>query len=330
MEKLIAHGANVNLLNKYCMWAPLHVAITWREMAVAKLLVEKGANPDDGNADGNTALYLAVRANAANLVQLMLKKGVNFKIRTGDGLSCLILTDSNESLTTLVVFLNARRYSPSGKVWDLEDMAAAYWQAIEMEYLETLKVLVKKGLLLDELSNEGFTGLETCLYNRRDNCEEEQVAICLLILGADPFKRHQVDQKSAFEFRLMSRLKPKLGFMDACLKRIPEDLSTASYLGFKELRIATKLQELDLWLRLEPLREAFLAVMDHDAWTLDQFIHHSADRLPIQSKTIPPLKPTRSPTGLVLRPMWRLPVPETEAPMNIAPSRLQVLFARKY
>ena len=329
-KKLIVHGADVNLRNKD-MWTPLHVAITWRKMAVAKLLVEKEANPNDGNADGNTALHLAVRENATNLVQLMLKKGANFKIRTRDGLSCLTLAVSNYSVTILDVLLDAQRHSPAGKVWDLEDLVAAYWRAIEMDYREALKVLVKKeGQLLDELSNEGFTGLDTCLYNRRDNCEEEQVAICLLNLGADPFKRRQVDQKSAFELGIISRLKPKLGFMDACLKRIPEDLSTASCLGFKELRIATELPNLDLWLRLEPLREAFSKVIDHDGWSLDHFIHQSADRLPMQPRTIPPLKPTRSPTGLVIRPMWRLPVPETEAPMRIAPSRLQVSFARKY
>ncbi len=330
-EMLIAHEADVNL-PKQDMWTPLHLATYWSELAVAKLLVEKGANLDVVTDDGNTALHLAIIGDNASLVQLILEKGANFKIKTKDGLSCLVLAVSNSSVNTLDILLDAGKHSRSGTVWDFEDVAAAYWQAIEEQDLEALQVLVKKeGQLPDELSDEGFTGLETCLRNRRDWCEEEPVAIFLLELGANPFKRRQVDQKSGFELGIISRREPKLKFMDACLERVPEDLSSStSYLGFKELRIATELHKLDLWKRLEPLREAVSAEMDHDGWSLDHFIHQSADRLPIQPRTITPLKPTRSPTGLVVRPMWLLPVMETETLVKIASSRLQVSFTREY
>ena len=324
-EMLIAHEADINLPKKD-MWTPLHLAINWSELAVAKLLVEKGANLNVVNNDGNTALHLAIIEDHPEIVQLMLKKEANLKIKTEDGLSCLLLAVSNSSVTTLDVLLDAGKNSPSGTVWDFEDMAAAYWLAIEHGCLEELQALVKKeGQLLDDLSDEGFTGLETCLRNRRDKSEEEPVAICLLKLGADPFKRRQVDQKSGFELGIISRRKPKLEFMDACLERVPDDLSsTTSCLGFKELRIATELHKLDLWKRLEPLRDAVSAEMDHDGWSLDHFIYQSADRLPLQPRTIPPLKQTRSPSGLVVRPMWLLPGMSIEDSMKIAPSRLQV------
>ena len=70
---LIAHMADINL-PKEDMWTPLHLAIHWSAMAVAKLLVEKGANFNVVNNDGNTALDLAIMKNEADLVHLMREK----------------------------------------------------------------------------------------------------------------------------------------------------------------------------------------------------------------------------------------------------------------
>ena len=170
------------------------------------------------------------------------------------------------------------------------------------------------------------------LYNAsRKRGEEDSIAIRLLELGADPFKRRQVHQVSAFELGIISRRRPKLDFLDVCLERVPEDLSsTAAGLGFKELRIATELDKPDMWKKLEPLREAASAVTDHDGWSLDHFMHQSGDRIPAQLRSNLPLQPTRTPTGLVKRPMWLPPEMNIEAHMEIAPSRLQVSFAREW
>lgn len=325
---LIAHGADVDL-QKEDLWSPLHLAASWAETAVAELLIEKGANPNQINNSGHTALHLVIMKNDANLVELMLDKGADAKIKTRDGLSCLSLAVDEDSYKTLEVLLGAGTISASGVVWDYEDMVSAYWRAIEYNIPNSLTVLVnKEGRLLNEVSEHGFTGLETCLRNRMKIYEEELMAIRLLELGADPFKRRQTDQESAFELGIICRRKPKLEFMDACLERVPEDLSSAATgLGFKELRIAAELDKPDLWKKLEPLREAVSAATDNDGWSLDHFIHQSADRIPAHLKDRLPLQPTRTPTGLVALPMW-LPLDmDIEARMEIAPSRLQVSFA---
>ena len=327
---LIAHGADVNL-QKDDLWTPLHLAASWAETAVAELLVEKGANLNQINSSGYTALHLAIMKHDANLVQLMLDNGADSKNKTKDGLSCLSLAIDEDSNKVLEVMLDVETPSASGVVWDFEDMVAAYWRVIEYNSPNSLAVLVKKeDRLLDEVFEHGFTGLETCLRNRMRMCEEEPMAIRLLELGADPFKRRQADRESAFELGIISRRKPKLKFMDACLERIPEDLSSAAAgLGFKELRIAAEMDKPDLWKKLEPLREAVSAVTDNDGWSLDHFIHQSADRVPAQLKGKLPLQPTRTPTGLVMLPMWLPPDIDIEARMEIAPSRLQISFACK-
>lgn len=325
---LIAHGADVDLQDKD-LWTPLQLAVSWAEAAVAELLIEKGANPNQVTSSGRTALHLAIMKCDANLVQLMLNKGADSKIKTRDGLSCLSLAVDENSSKHLEVLLGIGTFSASGVVWDSEDMVAAYWRAIGCNFSKPLTVLVKEeGRLLDEISEHGFTGLETCLRTRRKGCEEEPMAICLLELGADPFKRREADQESAFELGIISRGKVKLDFMDACLERVSEDLSSAATgLGFKELRIAAELDESALWKKLEPLRDAVSAATDNDGWSLDHFIHQSAGRIRAQSKAKMPLQPTRTPTGLTVLPMWLPPDMDLESRMEIVPSRLEVHFA---
>ena len=324
---LVAHGADVNL-PKEDLWTPLHLATYWSKTAVAEFLVENGANLDQMNGGFATALHLAVIHCNASLVQLMLDKGADFKIKDRDGLSNLSLAVGCESDESLKMLLAVGSSSASGRVWDSEDIAAAYWRAIEQHSLDSIDILVKKERrLLEEVSDNGFTGLETCLRDRKCGGEEEPIAIRLLKLGADPFKRRDADHESAFELGIISRQRPKLEFMNACLERIPEDFSSAGWdFGFKELRIIAELDEPDLWKKLEPLREAASAVTDHDDWSLDHFIHQSADRVPAQSRDGAQLKLTKTATRLVARPMWLPPDMSIEALLEIAPSGLQVAF----
>lgn len=324
---LIEHGANINVQNDKA-WTPLHLATSWSQSAVAKLLIEKDANPNQFSGDGNTALHLAITACDADLVQWMLNNGADFMIKTGDGLSCLSLAAGKDLHKTLEVLLGIERPSASGAIWNYEAMAAAYWTAIEQGCQKSLNVLVKKeNRLLDEVSNDGFTGLETCLRNRTGKSEDERLAIGLLKLGAGPFKRRQADRKSAFELGILSRRKTKSAFMDACLERIPEDVSSAApTLGFPELRIAIELDGPEFWKKLAPLRESASAMTDPDGWSLDHFVHQSARRMSVQLQDGVPLKRTRTPTGLVPVPMWLPPDIDTAALLEIAPNRLQVSF----
>ena len=327
VERLLKENAEIQTVD-YRGQSPLHTAAVYSKTALAKLFPENGASPDQVDGSDNTALHLAIKSCDASAVQLMLDKGADFKIKGRDGLSYLGLASGRGLATILEMLLDVGSSSVSGRDWDFVDMVAAYWQAIKNHRIETLKILVKKERrLLDEFSNEGFTSLETCLRNRGQNSQEEPIAICLLEFGADPFQRRQKDLKSGFELGIISRRNLKQRFINACMERVSKGpSSTISCIGFKELRIATELDTKDLWEKLKPLRDAASGVVDHDGWSLDHFIYQSADRIPMQLRGALALKPTRTPTGLVLPPIWLPPNTEIEALGNIAPSRLQASF----
>ena len=330
-ELLIAHGAGANWQAEDS-WTPLLFAARWCQREVAKFLVEHGANIDKINDSGDTALHLAIIAHDAYLVNYFLKKEADWKIKTRSDLTCLTLAVTENQDSTLEALLSIQNSTDSNSAWTFEDMAAAYWIAIAQQSPELLDILVKKERrLLDEVSSEGFTGLETCLRNRGRECKEEPVAIRLLEHGVDPFKRHGLDQESGFTPGIISRDNVKLEFMDACVKQVLEDSpSAASALGFKELRIAAELDKMDLWKKLEPLRNAVSAEKDLDDWSIDHFLYQSGKRLPEQLRDVQPLSSTKKPTGLIVPPMWLPPDTDVGARMEISSNKVQVSFTCEY
>lgn len=73
VKALINKGAQVNKEG----WTPLHYAAVKARAEVAKLLLEKGALPDELTPDGDTALILAVRADSVETVQVLINGGAD-------------------------------------------------------------------------------------------------------------------------------------------------------------------------------------------------------------------------------------------------------------
>jgi len=88
MLRLLAAGASVNARQPGSGSTPLNTAAVYGQTALAKLLLEKGADPKIANGDGSTALHIASFFAHAELVDVLLDKGalVTAKKRgTGDG-----------------------------------------------------------------------------------------------------------------------------------------------------------------------------------------------------------------------------------------------------
>ena len=73
VKALINKGAQVNKEG----WTPLHYAAVKARAEVAKLLLEKGALPNELTPDGDTALILAVRADSVETVQVLINGGAD-------------------------------------------------------------------------------------------------------------------------------------------------------------------------------------------------------------------------------------------------------------
>lgn len=198
---LLEKGADSNLQTAD-LWTPLHLAAYWSKAdVIEKLIVVGHADPNKPNRDGMSALHLAARerdlrvvislwhhganlnlldkqgmtplhlaiSSSAEIVKFMLDNGGDYKLKTGDGHSCLSLLNSEhddpDRIKSLEMLLGLEDPEVPGNIWDFADMVHLYWQVIkETGSVKMLKILVRKEpRLLDEISREGYTGLETCL-----------------------------------------------------------------------------------------------------------------------------------------------------------------------
>lgn len=72
-QKLIARGAMINKEG----WTPLHYASTKGHASMVRLLLSKGAQPNDITPLGDTALLLAVQTDSLETVQLLINAGAD-------------------------------------------------------------------------------------------------------------------------------------------------------------------------------------------------------------------------------------------------------------
>jgi ankyrin repeat protein len=85
----IARGADVNFQDPQDHVSPLHSAVHFKQVAAAKLLVERGADINARNGEGNTPLYVAVHQESLELTVYLLGKGADVNRRNDFGYSPL-------------------------------------------------------------------------------------------------------------------------------------------------------------------------------------------------------------------------------------------------
>jgi ankyrin repeat protein len=66
---------------------PLHVAATWGDVKVGKLLLDAGADPNVHGEYGNTPLHEAVGEKNCEFVKLLLTHGASKELHNEDGLT---------------------------------------------------------------------------------------------------------------------------------------------------------------------------------------------------------------------------------------------------
>lgn len=76
VKMMIEKGANINVKNLNGQ-TPLHVAILTNNIEIAKYLIEKGADLNIKDCKGQTPLYLAILKNNVEIAKLLIKKGAN-------------------------------------------------------------------------------------------------------------------------------------------------------------------------------------------------------------------------------------------------------------
>jgi uncharacterized protein len=85
-ELLLERGAQVNVNSRNPQKVtPLHGAVSRGDIAIAKLLLDRGADPNARQERGFTPIFSAAGAGNIELMELLVKQGADLNARTDDG-----------------------------------------------------------------------------------------------------------------------------------------------------------------------------------------------------------------------------------------------------
>jgi ankyrin repeat protein len=94
---LVELGADVNVKNKYGDTALIAtIDRTSIDKDIVKLLIDNGANVNDTDRDGFTALMHAAKKGDKDIVQLLLENGADTNIESNNGKTALSLALHNK------------------------------------------------------------------------------------------------------------------------------------------------------------------------------------------------------------------------------------------
>lgn len=348
-EYLLQHGGDPMLITEDGL-TTLHLAVgaNSREMAVALLgLGVKDYINERGGHEKYTALHIALDSSSCDveMARLLIEHGADVDLRASKDLSTLELAVNARDPEKLNLLLSTQIKSRKDPEWKLDDLIPAYWRAITLhgediaenqnipssQYHNIIRALVEKQktLLNEESAEGGLNALEICLSKRGKRREEEPLALLLVELGINPLSRRHSYCKSALETGILSQRLVKNDFLNLCVSNIPENATEAAALGlgFQELRIATELNQPNMWCKLEPLRDQVGNKTDTDGWSLDHFVHQASGGIPAQVKALPSTS-LKIPQGMIS--LWASNDQVLEERFKIGDDGLEVHFSRKY
>ncbi|XP_037803391.1 kinase D-interacting substrate of 220 kDa-like isoform X2 [Penaeus monodon] len=210
VQMMLRAGAFVNLRDENG-WTPLIWAARNNHSDVVKVLLEAGADPNIENwnfgddalgwaaynghptivqdllnsgadighvdADGDTALLLAVRGNRLEVARILLDRGAYVNTQNNDGWNIVIQATYNDNLDMLRLAIQAgtsldaktARYGDTALMW-----------ATSLGHLESMRELLAAGAEVDLENNIGYTALSMSI-----TLNQPEAAKILLAFGAD-------------------------------------------------------------------------------------------------------------------------------------------------
>ena len=140
----------------------LHYAVEWGLKKAALSLIEKGANPEAKNANGETPLFSAAKTNDPAMTALIVKGGSSIKARDNFGSSPLhtaVRWDADASVRELVrLGIDVNAQNVAGK--------STLSEAVLAGKLSTAKLLIDSGADINASDNTGRTILMDAIRSR--------------------------------------------------------------------------------------------------------------------------------------------------------------------
>ena len=205
IQRLIDDGADIDGVRERGLYAPLILAIRCGRVAVARLLLERGADPNRANVDSIPPLIIACQRHSCAMATLLLDFGADIQAtddlgRTPLIIACLATTRNVELVTVLLDrganILKGIPHTP-------------LWHAVGTGKVEVTRLLLQRGAPADigfdpslprrtSGAIDGWrmdTAFVTPLYHRlRKDGRRETLPIARLLLahGASFDREHRV------------------------------------------------------------------------------------------------------------------------------------------
>lgn len=177
VRALLQEGADPNAGQADGMTA-MHWAVHHDDMAAAELLIEAGAQAEISNRYGITPLFLACQNGNAAMASLLLRSGADPNATLRGGESVLMTAARTGDVDTVRALL--AHGAEVGIREEISGQSALMWAAAE-GHVEVVQELLDKGSDIDLRLASGFTPV---LFAAREGHIE--VARVLLNAGADP------------------------------------------------------------------------------------------------------------------------------------------------
>ncbi|EAY16383.1 ankyrin repeat protein, putative [Trichomonas vaginalis G3] len=230
-EYFLSHGANINEKDNGGLTA-LHIAVDSNQLEIVEFLLSHGANIDEKDNDGLTALHIAVKSNQLKIVEFLLSHGANINEKDYLGKTALHIAVKSNQLK-IVEFLLSHGANIDEKN---NDGLTALHFAVLYNDKETVEFLLSHGANIDEKDYLGKTALHIAeMFNN------EEIVKFLLSHGANIDEKDN-DGLTALHIAVKSN---QLKIVEFLLSH-GANINEKDYLGKTALHIAVKSNQLKI------------------------------------------------------------------------------------
>ena len=158
-------GINVNMTTKTTGSTALHKGAQFGCLPIVRYLLQKGADKDKVNYNGNSPLYIAAREDHLAVVQYLLEKEVDKNKTNNDGFTPLYIAARQDHLAVVQCLLE--HGADKDKVDN--DGGSPLFIAALSGHLDVVRCLMDKEADKDHSSNNGISPISITAYNGHSN-----------------------------------------------------------------------------------------------------------------------------------------------------------------
>ncbi|EAY12721.1 hypothetical protein TVAG_117430 [Trichomonas vaginalis G3] len=166
-EYFLSTGANINEKDIDGKTA-LHIAARYNCIETVELLISHGANINEKNKDGETSLHIAANNNSKETAELLISNGANINEKNDDaGTALHIAAFENHKETVELLISHGANINEKNDYGETALHVAAYNNS-----KETAEILISHGININEKDDDGGTALHNAVYyNYKETAE---------------------------------------------------------------------------------------------------------------------------------------------------------------